>query len=86
MYPAFSVVVPEPGRVKVPMAYAMAPGDAALAGFLDIWINLKQNDGTIDALFQHWVLGRTAATKKPRWSVLHDVLHWGEPGPEALGE
>jgi len=83
VYPAFSVVVPEPHRVKVPLAYAMAPGDPALAAFVDTWIDLKQNDGTIDALFQHWILGRTAATSQPRWSVLHDVLHWGARQPEA---
>jgi Na+/H+-dicarboxylate symporter len=86
VYPVFSVAVPEPGRVKVPMAYAMAPGDAALKGFVDTWIGLKQNDGTIDTLFQHWILGRTAAKEQPRWSVLHDVLHWGESAPEAPGE
>jgi hypothetical protein len=68
------------------MAYAMAPGDAALKGFVDTWIGLKQNDGTIDTLFQHWILGRTAAKEQPRWSVLHDVLHWGEPAPEAPQE
>jgi ABC-type amino acid transport substrate-binding protein len=86
VYPDFSVVVPEPGRVEIPLAYATARGESARASFLDTWINLKRKDGTIDALFQHWILGRSAASRQPRWSVLHDVLRWGEAEPEASGE
>jgi ABC-type amino acid transport substrate-binding protein len=79
VYPAYSVVVPEPGRVKVPFAYAIPLGDADLVNFVNTWVDLKQKDGTIAALFEHWILGRAAAEKTPRWSVLRDVLHWGDP-------
>ena len=77
IYPAFAVVVPEPGRVKVPHGYAMPRGDPALVEFVDTWIELKRRGGTLDALFEHWILGRATQRKQPRWSVLHDVLHWG---------
>jgi Na+/H+-dicarboxylate symporter len=77
VYPHFSVVVPEPGRVKVPMGYGMPLGDASLVEFVNTWLTLKQRGGTIDELFQHWILGRAAQRTEPRWSVLHDVLHWG---------
>ena len=79
IYPSFAVVVPEPGRVKVPLGYAMPLGDATLVEFVNTWIELKQRGGTIEALFQHWILGRGTKEKKPRWSVLHDVLDWGDP-------
>jgi len=39
---------------------------------------LKRRDGTIDALHQHWILGRDAVGRRPRWSVIRDVLHWVE--------
>jgi hypothetical protein len=35
-------------------------------------------DGTIQTAYDHWILGRTAEEKKPRWSVIRDVLHWVE--------
>jgi hypothetical protein len=78
VYPAYTVVVPEPGRVKVPLAYAMPLRAAALVNLVDTWVDLKQKDGTVEALFEHWFLGRAAEAKQPRWSVLRDVLHWGE--------
>ncbi len=78
VYPAYAVVVPEPGRIKVPLAYAAPLRNGAMVRFLNTWIQLKQKDGSIDALFQHWILGRDAKKTKRRWSVLHDVLGWGE--------
>ena len=44
--------------------------------FISTWITLKQKDGTIDALYDYWILGKNAVSKPPRWSVLRNVLHW----------
>ena len=44
--------------------------------YVDVWIELKKRDGTIDALYRHWVLGQDAVSRTPRWSVARDVLHW----------
>ncbi len=74
--PKFSVVVPEPDIIKVPLAYPLAPNDGAWATFINTWIELKRRDGTIDALYRHWILGRGAVEQKPRWSVVRNVLHW----------
>ena len=76
LYPQFTVVVPEPGIVKVPLAYPIARHDDAFAGFINTWIDLKRKDGTIETLYNYWVLGREAAPRHPRWSIIRDVLHW----------
>ena len=76
MYPRFSVVVPAPARVRLPLAYPMAPGDEPFARFVNAWIELKQKDGTIPALYDYWILGRSAEPAPPRWSVMRNVLHW----------
>jgi Na+/H+-dicarboxylate symporter/ABC-type amino acid transport substrate-binding protein len=76
LYPQYSVVVPDTDIVRVPLAYPLARRDLAFASFINTWIELKRRDGTIDALHRHWVLGRDAVVKRPRWSVLRDVLHW----------
>jgi Na+/H+-dicarboxylate symporter/ABC-type amino acid transport substrate-binding protein len=78
LYPKFSVVVPEPGIIKVPLAYPIGRNDQAFASFMNTWIDLKRKDGTIETLYGYWVLGRDAAPSHPRWSVMRDVLHWVE--------
>lgn len=78
LHPEFSVVVPEPGLVKVPIAFALARNDERLISFFNTWLELKHRDGTIDALYGHWILGQSAGTRSPRWSVIRNVLHWVE--------
>ena len=57
MYPAYSVVVPGPDPIRVPLAYPIGKRDAQLARFVNTWIALKRKDGTIDATYKHWILG-----------------------------
>jgi Na+/H+-dicarboxylate symporter/ABC-type amino acid transport substrate-binding protein len=75
LHPQFSVVVPKPQPLKVPLAYIIAGNDEALATVVDTWIDLKRKDGTIDELFAHWITGRDAAPHKRRWSILDDVIY-----------
>jgi proton glutamate symport protein len=77
LHPAFSVAVPMPRPLKVPLAYLIANRDQALASVVNTWIELKRKDGTFDALFAHWILGRDVTRRQRRWSVLDDVLRWG---------
>jgi ABC-type amino acid transport substrate-binding protein len=76
LHPAFSVAVPRPLEIKLPLAYPVARHDVEAARFLSTWIDLKKKDGTIQTLYDHWILGRDAKAKEPRWSILRDVLHW----------
>ena len=76
MYPALSAVVPAPGIVKVPLAYPIARHDQAFVEFINLWIDLKKKDGTIDTLYRYWVLGQNDTVKTRRWSIVRDVLHW----------
>ena len=77
LHPQYSVAVPKPRPFKVPLGYVVAGGDTEMAAMINTWIELKRKDGTIDALFEHWILGRDSRPKRPRWSVIDDVLHWG---------
>jgi Na+/H+-dicarboxylate symporter/ABC-type amino acid transport substrate-binding protein len=76
IYPAFAVVVPEPGLVKIPLAYPIAHHDQAFASFINTWIDLKKKDGTLDSLYQYWILGKSETGRSKRWSVIRNVLHW----------
>jgi ABC-type amino acid transport substrate-binding protein len=74
LHPAFSVAVPHPLEIRLPLAYPVAKHDVEAARFLSTWIELKKKDGTIQALYDHWILGKDAKAKAPRWSILRDVL------------
>ena len=76
LHPQFSVVVPGPRLMKMPLAYPVAARDQALANLISTWIELKRKDGTVEELYAHWILGRDATPKSPRWSIARDVLHW----------
>jgi ABC-type amino acid transport substrate-binding protein len=76
LHPAYAVAVPRPLDIRLPLAYPVANRDLEAARFLGTWIELKRKDGTIPALYDHWILGRDAQARKPRWSLLRDVLGW----------
>ena len=68
--------MPDSDVVKMPLAYPLARHDQDWAHFINTWIELKRRDGTIDALYRHWILGQDAVPRQPRWSLIRDVLHW----------
>ena len=76
LYPEYTVVIPAPGFMKVPLAYAVARGDPEFIDFLNGWIVLKQKDFTIAKAYNYWILGHGTGDPKPRWSIIRDVLHW----------
>ena len=76
VYPDYSVVVPQPATVRFPMVYPVRRGDREMLEFLNAWIELKRKDGTIQRLYDHWILGRDAERRQPRWSVIRNVLGW----------
>jgi len=76
LHPSFSVVIPHPLDLRAPLAYPMPHDDPQFAAFIDSWIELKKRDGTIDRLYDYWILGNDARPARPRWSVVRDVLGW----------
>jgi ABC-type amino acid transport substrate-binding protein len=76
LYPAYTVVIPQPDALAVPLAYPMPHGDSDLVNFVNTWIELKKKDKTIAELYDYWILGKNAVPKSPRWSVIRNVLHW----------
>jgi ABC-type amino acid transport substrate-binding protein len=75
LYPEFEIAIPQP-VIRVPLAYAVAPGDLELSHFLSEWINLKRTTGQLQEIYDHWILGKGAELRQRRWCVIRDVLHW----------
>jgi ABC-type amino acid transport substrate-binding protein len=76
LYPQYAVVVPEQTLQSLPLAYMLPRNEPELLRFVNDWIQLKRRDRTIGGLYDHWILGRGAARRGPRWSVARDVLGW----------
>ena len=78
LHPEYSVVIPQPDVVRIPIAYPVAQGNDSLRNFLNTWIEFKRRDRTLDRLYDHWILGKPPEHAAPRWSVIRDVLGWVE--------
>jgi Na+/H+-dicarboxylate symporter/ABC-type amino acid transport substrate-binding protein len=78
IYPSFSVAVPYPRIIKIPMVYPIPFNDTKWKQYVDVWITLRMKDGTINKTFKHWIEGEGTELKEKRWSVIKDVLHWSD--------
>jgi Na+/H+-dicarboxylate symporter len=74
-YPRYTVVTPEV-PIRIPAAYALPRGETEWQEIVGNWIDLKKADGSIDGLYQYWMLGGVTNKKQPRWSIIRDVLGW----------
>ena len=76
LYPSYSVVIPKPHIRKAPMGYAAAKRNRELVDFLNSWVLAKKGDGSLERIYNHWVLGQGAIRTEPRWSFIRNVLKW----------
>jgi Na+/H+-dicarboxylate symporter/ABC-type amino acid transport substrate-binding protein len=75
-HPGYTMVNPIRPPVKIPLVYPLGDDDGYYHALINDWIDLKKKDGTVDALFAHWILGEGGEDRSPRWSVIRDVLGW----------
>ena len=61
-----------------PASYVVAKNNLDLLSFLNGWLELQRTSGNIEQRYDYWIQGKNAVPKQPRWSILNDVLHWGE--------
>ncbi|MFL5774307.1 MAG: cation:dicarboxylate symporter family transporter, partial [Flavisolibacter sp.] len=76
IHPEYTVAIPYPDVLEVPLAFGIKKGDFGFKNYLDTWIELKKKDKTIDTLYDHWILGKNTKNKEPTWSIMRNVLHW----------
>ena len=75
-HPHYTVMKARKGTIQIPAVYAVPKGDIETTEFVSNWVYLKQKDGTIDSLYDYWMLGGAAKPREPRWSVIRNVLGW----------
>ena len=47
--------------------------------YVDTWLELAATNGELEALYDHWILGRDESRREHRWSIIEDVLGWVGP-------
>ncbi len=77
LHPRYSLVVPHPDPVKMPIGFAAAYGADDLIAAVDEWIVYADSDGSLRRAYAYWILGQGATSPGRRWSVWHDVLKRG---------
>ncbi len=78
LYPEYSVVNPFSRRIGVPLVYLLPQDFTRGEAVMDEWLSLRRADGTIENLYEYWILGRRPARRGQRWSIARDVLGWIE--------
>jgi ABC-type amino acid transport substrate-binding protein len=78
LHPEYTVVVPQPNPVRIPSGFAVALDAGDLAQVINEWIVYAENVGIIKSSFDYWVSGQGAQKHEPRWSIMRNVLGWGD--------
>ncbi|WP_419420817.1 cation:dicarboxylate symporter family transporter [Legionella sp. D16C41] len=58
------------------MAYILRKDEQDFLWFLDYWLKIKETDGFRHQEYEYWLLGKPRPSNEPRWSIIHNVLHW----------
>jgi ABC-type amino acid transport substrate-binding protein len=78
LHPEYTVVIPESSKLAIPLGFAVAKGQHDFAASLGRGLTAKEATGEIQSAYDYWILGKGAEKKEPRWSVMKDVLGWGQ--------
>lgn len=76
LHPEYQLVNPFNTAISVPLVYPIGSADPEVQGFVSDWIKVKKKEGTINDLYNYWLLGKDPVTTKRRWSIIRDELHW----------
>ena len=76
LYPEFAAMVPKGLKLKAPVGLMLPKGQSDYVAFINTWLQLKQDNGFQQKVYNYWILGQNPKVKKPRWSIMKDVLGW----------
>jgi ABC-type amino acid transport substrate-binding protein len=74
LYPAYSVVVPEP-HLKANAAFAIPLATLDFEDFINDWLQMNQTSGIINKLYDKWILGAKVEQEEDRWSIGRDLFN-----------
>jgi len=76
LYPNYSAIIPKGLKLRAPVAFALPKEQLGYVLYMNTWLKLKKENGFQQKVYDYWILGENPKAKKPRWSVMKDVLGW----------
>jgi len=73
----FTAVKPHDLNEVMVFGYFLPPGSDQMRRYVNHWIELRELDGTLERLAGYWIHGNRPDNVVPRWSIMRNVLHWG---------
>lgn len=73
IHPGYKVVNPLPYHLYNSLVFPVA-NDAVWQEYIDRWIDYRKKDGTIERMYNQWVLGKEFKKDTKTWSVYHNIL------------
>lgn len=77
-HPYYSVVIPEPSIGDDFLSYAIKRGDVEFLNFVNQWLVMNDQGEEAAQAYRYWILGQVPSLREPRWSIMRDLLGWGE--------
>ena len=76
LYPNYSAIIPKGLKLRAPVAFMLPKAQLDYVQYINTWLKLKKENGLQEKVYDYWILGKNPKAKKPRWSVMKDVLGW----------
>jgi Na+/H+-dicarboxylate symporter len=73
LFPGYKVVNPLPYHITNALVFPLAPDDV-WRKFVNNWINFRTKDGTIDRIYDQWILGHEFKSVEKPWSIWDNVI------------
>lgn len=73
VYPGYKVVNPLPYHITNALVFPLAPDDV-WRKYINTWIDFRTKDGTIERLYDQWILGHEYREKEKSWSFYDNVI------------
>jgi len=73
LYPGFKVVNPLPYHINNALVFPISNSDI-WKKYIDNWIEFRKQDGTIDRIYNQWILGQEFKEKERNWNLYDDVI------------
>lgn len=74
--PHVQAIAPKDMGSNFLFAYLMPRDEVQWRNYVDYWLEVRSREGELDASKAYWIDGHPRDDDRPRWSILHDVLHW----------
>ena len=73
LYPGFRVVNPLPYHINNALVFPIANSNI-WKKYIDNWIEFRKQDGTIDRIYNQWILGHEYKKKERNWNLYDDII------------